>query len=177
MPNPPRSRPLDVSLDDADLAEALELAYRRARRNGASHADADDIAQDSVLTAMENVADGKIDDRAFIPWTGGIASKRVITTARSEGRRSARQSRYSTERERTCGEVDETEYVLGWEWVKAAMAQLTARQRDVMRLVMQGWSTEEIALTLGVKEGTVRTHLADARCALTALVHGSPPVE
>lgn len=175
MPNLPRSRPLDIHLDDADLTEARELAYRRARRGGASYADADDIAQDSVITAMENVADGKIGDDAFIPWTGGIASKRVITTARSEGRRSARQTRYATERERTCGEIDESEYVLGWDWVKEAMAHLTARQRDVVRLVMQGRSTDEIASMLGVKEGTVRTHLADARCTLTALVHSSPP--
>jgi DNA-binding NarL/FixJ family response regulator len=55
----------------------------------------------------------------------------------------------------------------------------TSRQRDIVQLVAQGFSNKEIALQLGIAEGTVKLHLhrlydrlgVRNRKALAALVH------
>jgi DNA-binding NarL/FixJ family response regulator len=39
------------------------------------------------------------------------------------------------------------------------MDTLTDRQREVLRLLLQGQSNKEIARSLGVLEGTVKVHL------------------
>ena len=39
-------------------------------------------------------------------------------------------------------------------------AGLTVRQRDVLQLIMQGFSNKEIARTLNIAPGTVKIHVA-----------------
>ena len=36
---------------------------------------------------------------------------------------------------------------------------LTPREREVLRCLAQGWSNKRIAASLGITEGTVKTHL------------------
>lgn len=43
------------------------------------------------------------------------------------------------------------------------MEQLTPRQRDVMRLLAQGYSQKEAARKLGMAYGTIRKHTMAAR--------------
>ena len=60
-----------------------------------------------------------------------------------------------------------------------AGACLTARERDLTGLVVQGFSNKQIARQLGITEGTVKVHLHTIfgklgvanRTALTMLVH------
>lgn len=49
----------------------------------------------------------------------------------------------------------------GSETTEAALRSLTARQRDVLRLVACGQSNKRIAQRLGMLEGTVKVHLRD----------------
>jgi DNA-binding NarL/FixJ family response regulator len=48
------------------------------------------------------------------------------------------------------------------------MEDLTARQRDVLKLLAEGSSTKEIARRLGLGEGTIKVHLAAIFRALGA---------
>lgn len=52
------------------------------------------------------------------------------------------------------------------------MAKLTGRQRDVVRLLAQGYSQKEAARRLGLAYGTVRkyTHAARSRTACQSTV-------
>ena len=54
------------------------------------------------------------------------------------------------------------------------MAKLTPRQKDVVRLLAQGYSQKEAARRLGIAYGTVRKHTLAARhrgeCCSTAEV-------
>lgn len=43
------------------------------------------------------------------------------------------------------------------------MARMTPRQRDVIRLLAQGYSQKETARRLGIAYGTVRKHVLAAR--------------
>jgi DNA-binding NarL/FixJ family response regulator len=42
---------------------------------------------------------------------------------------------------------------------RTGAARLTARQRELLRLVAAGYTNTQIARRLGISEGTVRTHL------------------
>lgn len=52
------------------------------------------------------------------------------------------------------------------QYVEGLLACLTQAQREVIRLVMDGWSTREIAEKLGKSAGNVRQHLKNGRDAL-----------
>jgi RNA polymerase sigma factor (sigma-70 family) len=55
--------------------------------------------------------------------------------------------------------------------VSAALARLTDRQREVLKLTALGWSQEEIATALGIARETVKTHLARARQEIADACH------
>lgn len=61
------------------------------------------------------------------------------------------------------------------------MAKLTTRQRDVIRLIRQGYSQKETARTLGIAYGTVRKHTLAARertgCRTTAQIVAAAAAE
>jgi DNA-binding NarL/FixJ family response regulator len=52
--------------------------------------------------------------------------------------------------------------------VPAAEPELSPRERDVLRLLAQGWSDKEIAAALGIGRRTASTHVAAIRAKLGA---------
>jgi len=57
---------------------------------------------------------------------------------------------------------------IGVSSIPGGMTGLTARQRDVLRLLAEGRSTKDIARCLSLGVGTVKVHLAGAYRALGA---------
>jgi RNA polymerase sigma-70 factor (ECF subfamily) len=56
----------------------------------------------------------------------------------------------------------------------AALARLPPEQRQIVLLrEVEGLSYDELATTLGIDEGTVKSRLARARAALAALYDGT----
>jgi RNA polymerase sigma factor (sigma-70 family) len=56
------------------------------------------------------------------------------------------------------------------EWVEEVLSSLTSAQRATMRLLLDGLSRSEIAVTLGKTPGAVRKMLLDARQRLRPIV-------
>jgi DNA-binding NarL/FixJ family response regulator len=144
-PNPPRI--LILTTFDLD-----EYVYK-ALRAGASGFVLKDIPPERLLAALKAVADG---DTLFSPTVTrrlvlaycqaagdaagpGDAPAKGPSSAGVAGRARASDGRSAAER--------------------AALAALTARETDVLRLVATGLSNGEIAERLVVSEGTVKTHL------------------
>ncbi len=50
--------------------------------------------------------------------------------------------------------------------IKAGLNSLTPRQKEILRLIARGFQAKEIARELGIAEGTVRTHMEEARARL-----------
>ncbi len=51
---------------------------------------------------------------------------------------------------------------------RAATERVTARERDVLRLLVRGWSDKEIAAALGIARRTVSNHVVTIRAKLDA---------
>jgi RNA polymerase sigma factor (sigma-70 family) len=59
----------------------------------------------------------------------------------------------------------------GREWIAGVLSELTPAQREVMRLVADGHSCEEIAETIGKSGDVVRRRLSDARARLVKILN------
>lgn len=161
---------LHGTLSDEEIASCYGIAYRVARRAGASHHDAEDVAQDSILKALGDIASRRIEPSDFRRWIVGIARKRVATGRRSEERRRERQARHELGRQRETLPAESAEVALGWSLVANLIETLSPRRRDCVRLMMAGMSTNEIAAQLEIKAGTVRTTLAAAYKCLAEMI-------
>ena len=107
-----------------------EYVYE-ALRAGASGFILKDTPPERLLTAIQAVANG---DTLFAP----TITRRLIETYCTDARPATEEDRAAT---------------------GAELDALTAREKDVLRLVGAGLSNTEIATDLVVSEGTVKTHL------------------
>jgi DNA-binding NarL/FixJ family response regulator len=131
-----------------------EYVYK-ALRAGASGFVLKDTPPERLLAALKAVADG---DTLFSPTVtqrlvqayfaveGGIAGDGGVGGVADPSGRSPVAARAAAERQAATRE-------------RAALAALTTRETDVLRLVATGLSNGEIAQRLVVSEGTVKTHL------------------
>lgn len=135
-------------------ASLVRMLYRRT----GDRDRAEEIAQETFARAV--IAP----PRNPRPWLFAVA----LNLVREEGRTAARQQRklvlYKAEQpDRTATpaeEFDAAERIAG---VRAALNELSDRDREALLLKAEGFSYDEIAATLGLARGAVGTTLARAR--------------
>jgi RNA polymerase sigma factor (sigma-70 family) len=143
------------------VGEASVLGFIRAQ-NDTSEADMD-IFQEAMLTAFVEVERGRYRPRLNVPFAAyvkGIARNKI-----REARRRAR--RFVPLEDSPQGEIEiesdehleaAVEYQEQQDTLQAGLARLTQSRRQVLESYLQGNSTAEIALTLGITEELVRQH-------------------
>ena len=139
-PNPPRI--LILTTFDLD-----EYVYK-ALRAGASGFVLKDTPPERLLAALKAVADG---DTLFSPTVTARLVQAFCAVADNDGAAPVPAAAGLVPAARSAND--------GSPAVRAALASLTARETDVLRLVATGLSNNEIAERLVVSEGTVKTHL------------------
>lgn len=135
-------------------ASLVRMLYRRT----GDRDRAEDIAQETFARAV--VAP----PRNPRPWLFAVA----LNLVREEGRTAVRQSRrlvlYKAEQPADTGSLDdELERSERIGQVRAALDDLSQRDREALLLKAEGFSYDEIATTLGLARGAVGTTLARAR--------------
>jgi RNA polymerase sigma-70 factor (ECF subfamily) len=134
-----------------------------ARRVGRDRAD--DLAAQTFAVAFERRASFRSDAADARPWLYGIATNLLSNNRRSEQRLLQAIARLSSEAHESAGAA--TQDADGE--LAAALRKLEPGQRDV--LLLYAWaelSYEQIADSLGIALGTVRSRLARARASLRA---------
>lgn len=148
----------------------LRSAYLTALAVLVHPQDAEDVAQDALVTALERLEQCREPDR-FGAWLRRIARNRALNLRRGRALRRALslgavlqvQADESPERDRQLGEMRDA--------LLSGLKELTEVQREVVLLHdLEGWRHREIAETLEIPEGTVRSHLFHARRALRRLL-------
>ena len=144
-------------------------ARRVARAVLSDPDDTDDAAQDAFLSALVKL--GQYDAaRPFGPWL-----MRIVANAATDRRRRRTIRRTEPLDVGLVGggarpDVEAERAALG-DRLRAALAELTPRRRlAVVLFDVEGYSHAEIAQTLGIPEGTVRSEVFHARRRLRALL-------
>lgn len=149
------------SLDRTDgLAWLTKRLRRRARRLGASEADADDMVQETLLRLLQRQVRGRVAN----PNHYALIILHNIARARWRSRTATEELEDTSA---TTQPVAESR--LAVEALRDAIATLPADQAQVMALIMDGeQSPKSIAALLCLPEGTVMSRLARARVRLRA---------
>lgn len=162
-----RVRAGDVGAFDQLVQRHMKRAFAVAYRLLGHREDAEDLVQDAFIQALDKI-DTFEAGRPFAPWFFRILTNRGLN---------ARQSRAL----RTMSELpEEVASAIGSPGQDAERADLASRLREAVgklperqQLIVQlfeidGWTSAEIAATLGISDGTVRWHVHEARRALRA---------
>lgn len=156
---------------DADSFERLVRLHLRAAYTVAlgvtnDPADAEDVAQDSFIAALERIDECKQPDR-FSGWLLAIVRNRALNHRRAQTVRAAAPLAELERPSSNSNPERDVANTLLREDLTAAMAQLTELQRQVVLLHdLEGYRHREIGDTLGISEGSSRFHLFAARAAL-----------
>ena len=162
-----------------EIPEAFEAIFDRhfdavhrylARRAGRQRAD--DLASQTFVIAFAARARFRPEFSDARPWLLGIATKLLANDRRAEQRLLETYGQLSGDARRV---VQVSSPPDSDRDVAAALAKLDPSQRDV--LLLHAWgerSYEEIAGTLGIPLGTVRSRLARARANLQIELEPGP---
>ena len=125
----------------------------------ADHQDADDAAQEAFVQAFRHLASFR-GDSSVATWLHRIAANAALTMLRSKRRHRERHVTLDHPDASNLAEEpasNDHERVLLFEKI---LHELPTMQRAVVILRhLQGRSTREVSESLGVSEGTVKTHL------------------
>src|SRR2546428_5492088 len=147
------------------LAECGPLAYRVARGVLRNTADAEDVAQETLLRAYRRF-DRLRDRTRFRAWLVRIAFRLALDRLRSGKRRELRDTVWSQPEHqpptRTAEDLAASKELQAH--LDNALAELPEKLRLVLLLAaMEGHTIEEIAGMLGISTGTVKSRIFYAR--------------
>jgi RNA polymerase sigma-70 factor, ECF subfamily len=146
---------------EARLAECGPLAYRVAQGVLRNAADAEDVAQEALLTAYRKF-DRLRDPARFRAWLVRIAFRLALDRWRSARRREKRETEWSQPEWKPAPPTAE-DLAASSEFqarIERALEELPEKQRQVVLLsAMQGYTLEEISGMLGIPIGTVKSRL------------------
>jgi RNA polymerase sigma-70 factor (ECF subfamily) len=140
------------------LAECGTLAYRVAQAVLRHSADAEDVAQEALLRAYRRF-DRLRDRNRFRAWLVRITFRLALDRARSAKRREQRETLWAQPVPRPT-----TEDLAASNEFQAYLDRAVEELPDKLRLVlllsaMEGYTLEEVAATLAVPVGTVKSRL------------------
>jgi RNA polymerase sigma-70 factor (ECF subfamily) len=156
-----RARRGDPTAFDQLVRRHLRAAYAVALAVLGRPADADDVAQEAFVAALERLDDCREPAR-FSGWLLQIVRNRALHALEKRRLRDARDE-VDVAVAGTAGDVVLRAHLL------AALATLTPVQREIVLLHdLDGWTHAEIADVLGITENNCRQHLFTARRTLRA---------
>jgi RNA polymerase sigma factor (sigma-70 family) len=176
---------VEASLRDTEAFAALydryaEQLYRYAyRRVGSDFAE--DVVADTFLVAFRRRRGYDLARPDARPWLFGIVTKEIARRHRAEQARYRALARSAPD-DAVPGFADRVAAEVSAEAVRGPLAtalrRLAKGDRDVLLLVAwSGLSYEEVAETLQIKIGTVRSRLHRARQQVRGALGGSNPVD
>ena len=157
-----RVRGGDVAAYDELVGRHMRRAHAVAFRLLRSREDAEDLVQDAFIQALDKI-DSFDTTRPFAPWFFRILTNRGLNARQSRALRTVSEI---PEDAASHGESPETsaERVDLRDRLREAVAALPERQQQIVQLFeIDGWTSSEIAATLGIADGTVRWHVHEAR--------------
>lgn len=152
------------------VRDNYDVIWRLARRWGLSAADADDVAQRTIVVAgrrLQEIEEGR--ERAFLCRTALHLSSKVRGNLRQRGEESVEDW------EEHRGTVPDPEQLLGERRARARLDRLLAKLPEPLRAVFVLFEIElltqiEVAEVLGIPQGTVASRLRRARDAVAAQI-------
>jgi RNA polymerase sigma-70 factor (ECF subfamily) len=157
-----RVRGGDVAAYDALVVRHMRRAHAVAFRLLRSREDAEDLVQDAFIQALDKI-DSFDTTRPFAPWFFRILTNRGLNARQSRALRTVSEI---PDDAASHGESPETSAERGElrARLREAVAALPERQQQIVQLFeIDGWTSSEIAATLGIADGTVRWHVHEAR--------------
>ena len=170
-------------IEEPAPGEDFVLLYRQqrsalvwhVRSHGATEAEACDAVQEAFASALR-AADRIRDPGAWPAWLRTVAVRAYLRSLHGPGGRAGGGGRAPVELvlvadppdllEAAETTVDAVEASRQAEFVLSLLAALPNKQRRVFGLHYEGWSTAEIAASLGMEQAAVRQNLARARRTL-----------
>jgi RNA polymerase sigma-70 factor, ECF subfamily len=150
----------------------LEAEHPKAeafcRRLAGSHADGDDLYQDSLLLAIRKFAKLR-DQAAFRPWLYRIIINSYVNGYREPWRK--KQIPLTTELMETLAGDDPSDTYNAKRWIAIAMDTLSPDDRALVTLFeLERWSIAELARLQGKPEGTIKSRLSRARTKMREMI-------
>ncbi|MEW2529512.1 RNA polymerase sigma factor [Streptomyces sp. NPDC047071] len=154
-----------------EFSEFFRAEYPRLVRGlaaaGATVEEAKDVAQEAML----ELAGIWPNCRRPYGWVRKVAWHKYLKIAERDRKRTNGewQACLCPQAVQSYDDPDEKE------WVRQRLLELPPRQRAVVALYVDGYSTDEIAELLKTEVSTVRSHLRHARTALRRSIEGEQP--
>lgn len=151
---------------DRDIKSAYPRLWRYAYVLSGNRADADDIAQATVVRALESL-DRYRDEGKMVSWLIAIAHRLWLNDLRAQKIRRGAGVHLVEDLEIPDDRIATEKTVLAHEMLRRAMALPEAQRTALVLVYVEGYSYAEAATMMDIPIGTIMSRLAAARARLT----------